>query len=250
MARFMDERSRASNPAGISLSTEKLSHLEPALLGTERFLCSSPVCSMKHTTADLRARLQEHLELGDSRAAVVVATQPLLVAAWSDDLDGAVLLRFPEAFVERYALTPGSRLLSVNTYQALRHPKTREPVVAVDLVPGPEATGWSNVHPCIAEFISDDSTVIDARKRAIDEAEWAKLDVGARKRIEALGVDTARPGGPLHLGTPVPLAASPDLFRAASGAGFSTMSPSRMPLLVGAIVVVAVLTKLLALLGK
>ncbi|MBM4777487.1 MAG: hypothetical protein GQE15_07260 [Archangiaceae bacterium] len=241
---YVDPNSFASDAGGLTLSLKKLEALEPALLGTERHVCS-PVCNVKHTTTELQARLSEHLEKGDSRAAVVVSTTPLLVAAWSDDLDGAVLLRFPGAFVERYSLTPGTRLLTVNLYQALRHPRTKEPVVAVDLVPGPMATGWSNVLPCIAEFVSDDTERIEARKRAIDEAEWRQLDEAAKVRVERLGANTARPGSPLLLGTPVAIGGSPDLFRSATGAGFARLSSRPTPEVVMGIIVAIVILRLL-----
>jgi len=242
---YVDPRFFASDAGCLTVSMKKLEALEPALLGKERHVCS-PICDVKHTTTELRERLSEHLEKGDSRAAVVVSTTPLLVAAWFDDLDGAVLLRFPDAFVERYALTTGSRLLTVNLYQALRHPRTNEPVVAVDLVPGPNAKGWSNVSPCIAEFVSDDMERIEARKRAIDEAEWRQLDDAAKVRLENLGADTARPGGPLLLGTPVAIGGSPDLFRSATGAGFAALSSQPKPALVFGIIAAILILKMVS----
>src|SRR5262249_51250149 len=63
-----------------------------------------------------RIYIEEQLQHGDSRAAIVVCTAPLLVAAYSDELDCIAMLRFPNTFAEEYKLWVGSRLLTVNTY--------------------------------------------------------------------------------------------------------------------------------------
>ena len=64
-------------------------------------------------------RIAEHLEHGDSRAAIVVSTDPeLLIAAYTDELDCVAMLRLPkEPLVSKYSLLRGSRLLTVNTLQ-------------------------------------------------------------------------------------------------------------------------------------
>ena len=63
-------------------------------------------------------RIAEHLEHGDSRAAIVVSTYPaLLIAAYTDELACVAMLRLPkEPLVSKYSLLRGSRLLTVNTY--------------------------------------------------------------------------------------------------------------------------------------
>ena len=111
-------------------------------------------------------KVDEHLRLGDSRAAVVVSVRDLLIAAYTDELDCIVMLRFPQEFVSRFNLRVGARLLTVNTY-------FKRPRVAPDLVPGPRAyDDWQNVNPLIAEFLSEDSDWIARRKAEIDEEEW------------------------------------------------------------------------------
>jgi hypothetical protein len=53
---------------------------------------------------------------GDTQPAVVVSTNPLLIAAYSDEMDAVVMLRFPEEFAEQYDLSVGSRLTTSNVY--------------------------------------------------------------------------------------------------------------------------------------
>jgi hypothetical protein len=72
----------------------------------------------------------------------------------------------------------------------------------VDLVPGPRRSAWSNVSPFIADFLSDDTDRIEARKRAIEEDEWASVDRLAEVRIARLGLATARGGRPTEAGWP------------------------------------------------
>jgi len=135
------------------------------------------------------AMLDEHLRLGDSRAAVVVDTMPLLVAAYSSDIDCVALLRFPEVFVERHGLRAGSRLLTVNMYAA-------QFAVTPDLDPGPDATGdWQNFYPLIAEFLSEDVDRIAFRKAEIDESEWSRCTALGQAYVQS-HPGLARSGSP------------------------------------------------------
>lgn len=53
---------------------------------------------------------------GDTQPAVVVSTEPLLVAAYSDEMDAVVMLKFPAEFAEKYSLSAGDRLTTSNIY--------------------------------------------------------------------------------------------------------------------------------------
>ena len=53
---------------------------------------------------------------GDTQPAIVVSVNPLLIAAYSDEMDAVVMLRFPMEFVEKYNLSVGSRLTTSNVY--------------------------------------------------------------------------------------------------------------------------------------
>jgi len=135
--------------------------------------------------------LAEHMQLGDSRAALVVSIEPhVVVAAYTDEIDCVAMLRFPNWVSETYPVGMGSRLLTVNTYQYLSEGR------AVDLVPGEYSTErYGNFFPIIAEFIAADVGPIEERKTQIDEHEW---ELAARFAAEyrAKFGELARDGNP------------------------------------------------------
>jgi len=167
--------SAASDPVDISLSLKKLQRLDPKTFGHE------------HVPHD---RIDEHLGFGDSRAAVVVSLDPLVVAAYTDELDCVALLRFPQHLVAEYGLSESSRLLTVNTY-------TEGPGTVPDLVRGERAyPSYRDFYPVIADFVSDGTSVIEARKSAIDAEEWLRCERMGRERLAELDPDDMRWGHP------------------------------------------------------
>src|SRR5581483_10306990 len=85
----------ASDPAGLSLSDAKLRRLRPELYGWRRWVREKTGWAFPQ-----RDYLAGHLLRGDARAAVVVSSEPLLVAAYSDELDAVAVLRFPAGLAE------------------------------------------------------------------------------------------------------------------------------------------------------
>jgi tetratricopeptide (TPR) repeat protein len=121
--------------------------------------------------------LDEHLRVGDSRAACVISINPLLVAAYTDELDCVALLVFPAWLVDEHDLKIGDRLLTVNTY-------SRGQRIVPDLDVGPrQQRRWVNFYPVIAEFVSDDGERIRKRKSEIDEEEWTRCDQMGRESL-------------------------------------------------------------------
>ncbi|MEZ6189540.1 MAG: hypothetical protein R3F62_31640 [Planctomycetota bacterium] len=174
----------ASDPADVGLSLRKLWRL-PA----PRWARSLPP-----------AALDQRLRHGDCRAAVVVSSDPLLIAAYTDELDCAVLLRFPVELAAAYGLEVGSRLLAVTTY-------ARQGERAEDLKPGPRASGEvRNVLPLIAEFLVDDLEAVEARKAQISEDEWRRAGRRARTALR-------RQPKPIRHGHPYVSQLSPRRFR-------------------------------------
>jgi hypothetical protein len=155
MKRVLDFSTQSSDPVGIRLSTAKLRALHPERAGS---------------TDPSDEFIDEHLGFGDSRAAVVMGVGPLLVAAYTDELDCVAMLEFPKGLEDRYELRSGSRLLTVNTY-------TDHGPLAADLTHGPRSfRRYTNFIPYIAEFLSDNTAAIASRKRAITEAEWRRTE--------------------------------------------------------------------------
>jgi len=113
-----------------------------------------------------RIYLEEQLQNGDSRAAICVSTQPLLIAAYTDELDCVAMLRFPKFFTELYSLAIGSRLLTVNCYG-------RGKTFSSDLIIGPRQLGrWVSFHPIISNFVTEEIGRVEAGMKAIEEVEW------------------------------------------------------------------------------
>jgi hypothetical protein len=113
--RTLDDNTQASDPGGIRISREKLQLISPELCEPRGLWKLFGGFSPRQQFWQLG--LAEHMMHGDSRAAIVVERAPLLVAAYTDELDCVALLSFPQWLAERYALTAGGRLLTVNLYE-------------------------------------------------------------------------------------------------------------------------------------
>jgi hypothetical protein len=192
--KYHDNRSYATNPLSLTLSLEKLRDLSPEMTGFRGLL--SRLAWWLSGKPHLVEVLKEHIRRGDSQPAVVVETQPFLVAAYSEDLDCVAILRFPDRFVGEYGLQARSKLISVNTYgRAKRYQR--------DLIPGPNRDdSWTGFHPVIADFVSDDEGVIEHRKNGIGRELWT--------HVYGLGIDYIRTypgvwrdGRPFHSKKPI-----------------------------------------------
>ncbi|MHB0935602.1 MAG: hypothetical protein ACYDCO_20185 [Armatimonadota bacterium] len=174
MSRFHDDNTCASDPGNIRLAPHKLQAFKDDLGFLHRLL--TPLANLPD------ALLAEHLELGDSRAALVVQIQPqVLVAAYSDELDCVAMLRFPKYIRRLYQIDTHTRLLTVNTY-------SRGNAIARDLHKGPQYLHrYTNFFPLIAEFLSNDIADIEARKGAISEQEWERTAASARQTMAVPG---------------------------------------------------------------
>lgn len=164
--RTLNDDTYATNPGQISLAHDKLRILRPDLYGL-RGMLKSLFVALRLSWPE-RIHIEEQLQNGDSRAAIVVSTQPLLIAAYTDELDCVAILRFPDEFLEQYQLNNGTRLLTVNCYGT-------SPNYGRDLVPGPKMLQrYTGFHPIIAEFVSHDTQRIASRKSNISEDEWQR----------------------------------------------------------------------------
>ncbi len=178
----------ASNPGMVTLSHEKLRALQPNLYPSWLKRRLDPKFAEK--VQWWFTHIEEHLSNGDSRAAVVVATQPPLVAAYTDELDCVVLLEFDYEVVAAINFEVGTKLLTINTYGP------RDNGVASDLKVGLGDEGrWGNFAPFIAEFFSDDIERIEARKAQVAEDEW--------KRTGKLGFEALQSGVHSRSGRPL-----------------------------------------------
>lgn len=182
-----EETAYASDPGKVALSDSKLRVLRPELYGI-RGAWKSLLASVGIGYSE-RAYVREHLQLGDSRAAVVLSSNPLLVAAYTDELDCVAVLRFPDGFVPDCDVSEGSRLLTVNSY---KDSTQYDP----DLILGEHAIKrWSGFIPIVAEFVTEDLARVEARKTQIPEHEWQRAEAMGQEYVR-LHPGVARDGRP------------------------------------------------------
>lgn len=108
---------------------------------------------------------------GSDQPAVVVSTDPLLIAAYANEMDAVMMLRFPEecSFVETYQLSVGSRLTTSCLYE-------RFAAVDEDLFPG---SLWSRQFtgfvPVVQLFIGKNDEKIQEKVDQFSEDDWQKV---------------------------------------------------------------------------
>lgn len=159
------ESSSASDPGYLRLSDAKLMHLRPHLYGSWNWLALIfRWIAGAHDEIDC---IQNQLKLGDSRAAMVVSTQPLIVAAYTDELDCVALLKCPDQLTQEYGLAIGSRLVTCNLYY-------EEWPFENELIYGREDVYYQNFIPLIADFLTDQQSRLQELKDSMAEEEWAR----------------------------------------------------------------------------
>ena len=170
----LDLSSWASDPGNVRLSLRKLKRLCPEMYGLGGLIWTAYFMAVHQDIPSWN--IATILKNGDSRAAVVVRTSPLLVAAYTDELDCVSVLKFDDSLTDEYGLSVGSRLLTINIYT----PRTLGLFVRKDLLPGPyDSKQFGNFQPFIADFLSDDDDRIMERKSNISEEEWMRaLELG------------------------------------------------------------------------
>lgn len=194
----INARSFASAPGSLSLSDRFLRLLRPDWYtgGWDPFAWLDLKFGGR---AMARFLVADQLVHGDSRAAVVVCLEPVLVAAYTDELDCIAMLRFPGVLARTHSLYLGQRLLTVNRYRGPAQP------VAPDLEHGPASLrNYRNFQPLIANFLVEDSPRLAERIAEIDEAEWQRTATLAQQYLSRFGT-AARDGRPWHCFQPAPI---------------------------------------------
>lgn len=116
---------------------------------------------------------------GDTQPAVVVSVEPLLIAAYSDEMDAVAMLLFPSDFAERYGLRPGSRLTTSNIYFG----GTR---CAADLFPGANFSHqFSDFMPIVQLFLGKKDEKIKKKVELFPESRWQRVEQLASEYREA-----------------------------------------------------------------
>jgi len=186
--RYVDPNTQASDPGGIELDKGKLKLLMPELFDPFEKI----MYLLRHWEyAEYIAMISDHIKYGDSQGAIVVSTSPLLIAAYNEDIDCVVMLKYEDYIQDHYQFKIKERLLCVNTFG-------REPEYQKDLIPGKNDLGmWKEVHPIIAELVSSDDATIQRRKDAIGDEGYAYIWNLATAYLE-LKKGVFRDGRPLY----------------------------------------------------
>lgn len=133
-------------------------------------------------------RIPEHLSLGDACAALCLSVDPLIVAAYSEDMDCVAIVELPGVLREVASFSVGQRMVTVNLYSSIAEG------LAPDLIPGPHDSGvWGNFSPYIAEAFSSDEEAVKRRKESIPDAQWERLDAAVQRRHPIARVRDGRP---------------------------------------------------------
>ncbi|MDR2715455.1 MAG: hypothetical protein LBB46_01735 [Coriobacteriaceae bacterium] len=95
MGRFTDSSTFAEKPGAIAISKKMLKTACPDMFS---------LFGIKQKYRITYAQMSEYLLLGDSQPAIVHSLSPFLVAAYSDEMDAVVMVRFDEKLVKKYGL--------------------------------------------------------------------------------------------------------------------------------------------------
>lgn len=122
-------------------------------------------------------RVTNALFYGDTQPALVVSTEPLLVAAYSDEMDAVTVLRFPSEFCEKYQLTEGTRLTTSNVYFEGEH-------IASDIFIGEGYLHrWTDYMSVVQLFIGKGDDKIRAKVALFGEDIWERVALLAQQYV-------------------------------------------------------------------
>jgi hypothetical protein len=154
--------SEASLPGKIKLSKSKLKFLEKEYFNLASIIANIIIFIIKHVT--VLTEIREHLKNGSTEPAIVVSENPLLIAAYTEDIDCVVMLKFEDRIRDKYNIKTGDRLITINTYTYRGDS---------DLIPGPDCKDvWTGVYPIIADFVTEDYERLDYLKEQFDNQKW------------------------------------------------------------------------------
>lgn len=161
MAKYVSANSYAEESGALELSKEMLKAACPGMFGS---------FGIKLSHLGTFKRMCEYIQLGDSQPAVVYSLSPFLVAAYADEMDAVVLVRFDDSLVRKYGIVQGQRMISVNVYDdgkryGMDIPKD------IDIGAG-YLNRWTDFTPHIGDLLSENKKLIEIHKANIPEEKW------------------------------------------------------------------------------
>ena len=174
---YLNPCTYASEPGNIHISDEKWNEVAQ-LLGLSFFE------KLKYNRN--RKYIDDYLFRGDTQPAVVMSTSPLIISAYSDEMDAVMLLRFPDVLADKYGIETGTRLTTSNTYSMFADFSRVKPAdVAADIIPGRNFSGqYFDFRPIVTVFLSDDTDIIERHTDRVPEQLWEYVEKLSRKYFE------------------------------------------------------------------
>ena len=150
----------AFNPGLFEVDMAKLKKLRPEMFQVMRLTVGGNL--------DCKSYIQMQMNDGDIQTAVVVSTDPLLVACHSEDMDAVVLQCYPAALGKARGWELGTRLLICCTYNGLGVVRKNK-----DIDPSPRANPrFKSFGPVLADLYAADTTDLERKKSEIPEVMW------------------------------------------------------------------------------
>ncbi len=160
--KYSDKNSWAGDPGKLILSEVKYQEIADLLKLNEAQL---KIFKKK------KKAIAEHIKYGDTQPANVVSIEPLIISSYSDEIDGVVMLKFPDELARRYNLKIGDKLVTINLYW----PKLMFDY-APDLIPGENCSqSFRDVIPVVGLFVAENEGVCRRKVDLIEPEYWNRL---------------------------------------------------------------------------
>ncbi len=162
MGNYTDPNTFAENSGNVELSERKFAQVRDDILklsGLEKSNYNSNF-----------VRINEFMMNGDTQPAVVYSVDPLIISAYSDEMDGVVFLEFPNQLTEMYDLKKGTRLVTSNVYKYGNKPVN-------DINAGESyLKRYSDFTPIVQLFLTDNENYAMKRTELFDEEKWERVN--------------------------------------------------------------------------
>ncbi len=157
--RYVDSKTFAENPGNVMISARKFRKV--------RRLFKLNHAQKSYFKAQ-KNRIKEYMAMGDTQPAVVCSVSPLKIAAYSDEMDAVIMLRFPDVLAKKYDLSPGTRLVTSNVYE---YKSTGD--IASDIFIGENYYNrYRDFIPVLTLFLADNEKYLRRKPNIFGEDVW------------------------------------------------------------------------------
>lgn len=162
MGDYVDPNTYAENAGNVELSEKKFAQVRDKILKISFFDKAQYNRNFE--------RINDYMMKGDTQPAIVYSVNPLIISAYSDEMDGVVFLKFPKKLAKMYNLHEGMRLVTSNVYEY----GTK---IAKDINIGDGyLKRYVNFTPIVQLFLTDSENYAMKRTELFDEEIWERLN--------------------------------------------------------------------------